>query len=252
MASPPTSSGTGPRWPRPSRARSTRSRSIPVRCATGAAAHGAGAPGRQVGGRGITWGGTGRDIPRTLPVPCSPSAWTALARRPPGASLRSRCDDVPGRPAGAGRRVALVSHHRPGQRRGHEGRQRAGRRDRHPPRRHGAQRARHRGLGRQVLVPGRAGGGVPGRRARPLRLGRRLRRPRRLLGRVHPARHAPRPVPRRDGLLAARPARSARASSWPRRRWGRRSSRCWPTSRPSTSTRSGSSTSCSTSACCTT
>jgi tRNA (mo5U34)-methyltransferase len=49
---------------------------MPVRCATGASAHGAGAPGRQVGGRGITWGGTGRDIPRTLPAPCSPPAGT--------------------------------------------------------------------------------------------------------------------------------------------------------------------------------
>ena len=44
----------------------------------------------------------------------------------------------------------------------------------------------------------------------------------------------------------------ARASNWPPRRWDRRSSRSWPTSRPSTSTSWGSSTSCSTSACCTT
>ena len=42
---------------------------IPVRCAAGASAHGAGSPGRQVAGRGITWGGTGRGISRTLPVP---------------------------------------------------------------------------------------------------------------------------------------------------------------------------------------
>ncbi len=121
-----------------------------------------------------------------------------------------------------------------------------------PPRRLRPQRPRHRGVGREVLVPGRAGRGDPGRRARPLRLGRRLRGPRRLLGRVHPARHAPRPVPGRDGLLAARPARDGAASSWRQPRWARRSSRWWPTSRPSTSTRSASSTSSSTSACCTT
>ena len=54
---------------------------MPVRCVAGASAHGAGAPGRQVGGRGITWGGTGRDMPRTLPAPCSPAAGTALAGR---------------------------------------------------------------------------------------------------------------------------------------------------------------------------
>ena len=39
---------------------------IPVRCAGGRSAQGAGPPGRQVGGRGITWGGTGRDIVLTL------------------------------------------------------------------------------------------------------------------------------------------------------------------------------------------
>ena len=50
---------------------------IPVRRAAGTSAHGAGAPGRQVGGRGITWGGTGRDIARTLPAACSPSAGQA-------------------------------------------------------------------------------------------------------------------------------------------------------------------------------
>ena len=75
MASPPTSSGTGPRWPS-----GVEGVEHPVdvdpgplrlRCTP---AHGAGAPGRQVAGRGITWGGTGRDIPGTLPVPCSPSA----------------------------------------------------------------------------------------------------------------------------------------------------------------------------------
>ncbi len=39
---------------------------MPVRCRAGTAAQGAGSPGFQVGGRGITWGGTGRDIDLTL------------------------------------------------------------------------------------------------------------------------------------------------------------------------------------------
>ena len=39
---------------------------IPVRSARGTSAQSAGPPGRQLGGRGITWGGTGRGIPLTL------------------------------------------------------------------------------------------------------------------------------------------------------------------------------------------
>ena len=148
--------------------------------------------------------------------------------------------------------LALVPQHRPGPRRRHQGQQRAGDLGRRHPRRQRAQRARHRRLGREVLLPGRAGRGRPGGGPRPLRLGRRLRRPRGLLGGVHPERHAARPVARRDRLLAARTSRAAVASSSPPPRSGRRSSRSWPTSRPSTSTSSGRSTSCSTSACSTT
>ncbi len=57
--------------------------SIPVRRAAGAPAHAAGAPGRQETGRGITWGGTGRGIPGTLPAVRPPSArGSSIARSP--------------------------------------------------------------------------------------------------------------------------------------------------------------------------
>ena len=107
-ASAPRSSGTGPRWPAAAERAEHPADADPRRCAGGTARPRAGSPGRQVAGRGITWGGTGRDISRTLPVPCSPRPRAGgTARRPsPGASLRSRTDDVTRGSAGPGRRAA--------------------------------------------------------------------------------------------------------------------------------------------------
>ena len=151
------SSGTGPRWPRASRAPSTRARSIPVRCAAGAAAHGCGRPGRQVGGRGITCGGTGRDIPARYRRPARPpDPAHAVARRVWRLATLSQPMTSPEELQAQADAFALVPHHRPGQRRRHQGYQRAGESAGRPPRRHRPQRARHRRLGRQVLVPGRA------------------------------------------------------------------------------------------------
>ena len=116
----------------------------------------------------------------------------------------------------------------------------------------GAERARHRRLGRQVLVPRRAGRGQPGGGARPLRVGRRLPGPGGLLGRVHREGRLPGPVARRDRLLATGPPGAARLRVRRRRARLQGASRSSPTSRPSTSTGSGNSTWCSTSVCCTT
>ena len=177
----------------------------------------------------------------------------AIGAKGPAASLRSRPYDVSGGAAGAGRRDRVVPHHRPRPRRRHQGQRRPGDHGRDPPRRLGAQRPRHRRLGREVLLPGRAERCQPGGRARPLRVGCRLRGPGRLLGRVHPQRDVRRPVARRDRFLAAGPARDSGASTSPtaalglpgRIGGGRLPDR-------STSTSWDSSTSSSTSACCTT
>lgn len=62
------SAGTGPAWPSESRAATTRPTVMGESTAFIAEGsdQGAGSPGRQLGGRGITWGGTGRDTPATL------------------------------------------------------------------------------------------------------------------------------------------------------------------------------------------
>ena len=247
------SSGTGPRWPSGTRASRTRSIPMPVRCATGTSAQGAGAPGRQVGGRGITCGGTGRDIGLTLTGARAAGAVHGrldFAGRHGLATLSPH--DVPGGVAGSGRRVGVVPHHRPGQRRRHQGHRRAADRARDPPRRLGPQRARHRRLGREVLLPGRAGRGEPGGGARPLRVGRRLRGAGGPTGPSASRRGSSRTSRATRPTSGNRTCRGGGASSSPPPRSAPRWSRSWPTSRPSTSTGSGSSTSCSTSACCTT
>ena len=75
-----------PRCPSAPRASSTRAMEMPLRCSAGRPAQGAGSPGSQVGGRGITWGGTGRDIDLTLTA----GAPARRRRRGRVASLRSR------------------------------------------------------------------------------------------------------------------------------------------------------------------
>ena len=60
---------------------------MPLRCSAGTRAQGAGSPGSQVGGRGITWGGTGRGIDLTLTAGPRPGgavgvAWPRYALAP--------------------------------------------------------------------------------------------------------------------------------------------------------------------------
>ena len=60
---------------------------MPLRCSAGMPAQDAASPGSQVGGRGITWGGTGRGIDLTLTAVSRPqgavgATWPRYALAP--------------------------------------------------------------------------------------------------------------------------------------------------------------------------
>ncbi len=218
-----------------SRAPSTRSR--PIRCAPPAGRgrpRAVGHPGASrpdAGSPGAGPGGLGARYRRSTSSGATPSGHrlATLSRH-----------DVTGGVAGPGRRLRLVPHDRPGQRRGHQGHQRPGDLGRRHSRRHRAQRARHRCLGRQVLV-------------------RRPRRPgaSRVVALDHYAwgvdfvargayweeciHNGTLPDQSRDETDFWRPdlPGPARLRTSPRPPSTRRSSRWWATSRRSTSTRSG-------------
>ena len=166
-----------------------------------------GSPGRQVAGRGITWGGTGRDISVTLPAKGTENARANSKDR--GLATLSP-HDVSGRVAGTGRHDRLVPHHRPRQRGRDQGHRRPGDRGRSHPRCLGANGARYRCVGRKVLLSGREGRSDHVVALDHYTWGVDFVAQGRVLGRVRRERDLPRPVTRRDRLLAARPPGTAR------------------------------------------
>ena len=216
---------------------------IPVRCAAGAAGprrRGAGPPG---GGRGITWGGTGRDIPARYRRPCCPSARRSDAGRSPDGPRAPRYALAPmTSPADLQAQAdALHWYHTIDLGNGVVTKGDSAQDDGTGilPDVTGPQRARHRGLGRQVLVPGRAGRAPPGSSRSTTTRGASTSPPGAPTG-PSASRAACSPTSPATRRTSGSPTcRGGAGSNWPRRRWGRRSSRWWPTSRRSTSTRSG-------------